>query len=53
MAEKTPSGKRGGIAFLFIVLLGYALGYLIKNVRVGLIIGLAMGLLASGILRRR
>jgi hypothetical protein len=53
MNEKKPDGKRGGISFIVIILLGYGLGYLIKNVRIGLILGLGMGLLASGILRKR
>ncbi len=53
MIEKKPDGKRGGISFFVIILLGYGLGYLIKNVRIGLILGLALGFLASGILRKR
>lgn len=48
-----PSARRGGVAFIFIVLLGYLIGYFIKNVRAGLLIGLALGFLASGIFRRR
>ena len=53
MNVKQPSNTRGTIAFVFIVLLGYALGILIKRVHIGLIIGLAIGLLASGIMRKR
>lgn len=53
MKGTKPDNKRGGIAFLFIVILGYALGLLIKRVHIGLIIGLVIGLIASGILRKR
>jgi hypothetical protein len=53
MNERKPDGKRGGISFIVIILIGYGLGYLIKNVRIGLILGLGMGLLASGIFRKR
>ena len=52
MAQK-PDQRRGTIAFIFIVLLGYLLGFFIKRVQVGLIIGLVLGLLASGIVRKR
>ena len=50
---RKPDQKRGNIAFIFIVLLGYLLGFLIKRVQLGLILGLAIGLLASGIVRKR
>jgi hypothetical protein len=52
MQKKKPDGTRGVMAFVLIILLGYALGMLIKNVRIGLLIGLALGLLSSGLLRR-
>jgi hypothetical protein len=52
MQKKKPNGTRGVMAFILIILLGYALGMLIKNVRAGLLIGLALGLLSSGFLRR-
>jgi hypothetical protein len=52
MAVK-PDEKRGGIAFVFLIVLGLAIGILIKRVHVGLIIGLALGLFASGMLRKR
>lgn len=53
MNVKSPNQTRGNIAFVFIILLGYGLGLLIKRVHIGLILGLAIGLLASGILRKR
>lgn len=39
--------QRKKIGFGFIILLGIAIGFLIKRVHIGLIIGLALGLLAS------
>lgn len=53
MAERKPNSNRGYIAFVFVVLLGYLIGFLLKKVTMGLIIGLALGLLGSGLLRRR
>jgi len=53
MAERKPDTTRGGISFIMIILIGYGLGYLIKNVRIGLILGLGLGLLASGMFRKR
>ncbi|MCU7552510.1 hypothetical protein OCK74_25550 [Chitinophagaceae bacterium LB-8] len=51
--ERKPDEKRGGIAFAFLILLGLAIGFLIKRVHYGLIIGLSIGFLASGMLKRR
>jgi hypothetical protein len=53
MKEAKPDRRRGNITFIFIVLLGYLIGFAIKRVQLGLILGLALGLLASGIVRRR
>lgn len=53
MAEKKPDTNRGYIAFAFVILLGYVIGIFLKKVTLGLIIGLVLGLLGSGILRRR
>ena len=52
MAVK-PDEKRGNIAFVFLIVVGLAIGFLIKRVHIGLLIGLALGLLASGMLRKR
>lgn len=52
-AARQPDNKRGTITFVFIILLGYILGALIRHVNIGLILGLGIGLLASGFLRRR
>ena len=53
MAEKKPDSSRGYIAFVFVILLGYVIGIFLKKVTLGLIIGLMLGLLGSGFLRRR
>lgn len=53
MKEVKPDRRRGNITFLFVVLLGYLIGFAIKRVQLGLVLGLALGLLASGIVRRR
>jgi len=48
-----PDEKRGNIAFIFLIGVGLVIGFLIKRVHVGLLIGIALGLLASGVLRKR
>lgn len=53
MAEKKTDSNRGYIAFVFVVLLGYVIGFFLKKVTLGLVIGLVLGLLGSGLLRRR
>ena len=53
MAEQKPDQKRGTIAFAFVMILGLTIGIFIKKVQVGLILGLVLGLLNSGLLRRR
>ena len=53
MAQKKPDTGRGYIAFVFVIILGYVLGLMIKKVTLGLLIGLILGLLGSGLLRRR
>lgn len=53
MAEKKPNSNRGYIAFVFVILLGYAIGLFIKKVPLGILIGLVLGLLGSGLLKRR
>lgn len=53
MAEKKPSSNRGYIAFVFVVLLGYIIGFFLKQVKVGLVIGLVLGVLGAGLLKRR
>jgi len=45
--------KRQGVSIIFLLLLGIGLGLLFKNVRMGLLIGLVLGLLSMGLMRRR
>lgn len=53
MVQRKPDSNRGWIAFVFVILLGYIIGLFLKKVTLGLIIGLVLGLLGSGLLRRR
>jgi galactitol-specific phosphotransferase system IIC component len=36
-----------------VVLLGYIIGFFLKKVTLGLVIGLVLGILGSGLLRKR
>ena len=45
MPEGKPDTKRGEAAFIFAIVLGLALGIMIKKIRIGLLIGLVMGIL--------
>jgi hypothetical protein len=51
--ERKPDRKRARVTFIFIVLLGYILGFFLKRVQLGLILGLAIGLLATVFTGRR
>ncbi|MBW0160933.1 MAG: hypothetical protein KXJ51_06060 [Sediminibacterium sp.] len=42
--------QRRKIGILTLVVIGIAIGFLIKNVRVGLLIGLALGLLSGSLI---
>jgi len=53
MAQKKPDNNRGYIAFVFVIILGYVIGFFLKKVTLGLIIGLVLGMLGAGLLRRR
>ncbi|HEY0041256.1 MAG TPA: hypothetical protein VGB71_11365 [Flavisolibacter sp.] len=53
MAEKKTDNNRAYITFVFVILLGYIIGFFIKKVTLGLAIGLVLGLLGAGLLRRR
>jgi hypothetical protein len=53
MSEQKPDRKRGTVGFAFVMVLGLIIGIFLKRVQLGLIIGLALGLLGSGLLRRR
>ena len=50
----TQSGKgRGDIALLVSIVICLVLGFLIKRVSIGLLIGLAIGLMASVFVKRK
>ncbi len=53
--ERKPDTGRGEMAFYVAIVLGIALGLFIKRIRVGLLIGMVMGLLIvfSGALRKK
>ena len=53
MPERKPDQTRGFISFGFVIVLALIIGIFLRNVRVGLIIGLVLGLLGSNLLRRR
>lgn len=42
--ERRPDTRRGDMAFIFAIILGLALGIMIKKIRVGLLAGLALGI---------
>lgn len=50
---KKPDAKRGETAFVFAIIIGLALGLLIKRVRLGILLGLIIGgaIVALGWLR--
>jgi hypothetical protein len=41
--ERKPDVKRGEMAFIFAIVIGLALGILIKRVKVGILIGIVLG----------
>jgi len=41
--QKKPDIRRGEMAFIFAIVLGLAVGILIKRVKVGILIGLVLG----------
>lgn len=52
MAQQ-PDRRRAGIGFGLAVAIGLIIGFFIKRVHWGLMIGLAIGLLSSTLVRRR
>ena len=45
MAQQRPDVRRGEMAFIFAIVLGLAVGILIKKVRIGILIGLVLGIM--------
>jgi hypothetical protein len=48
-----PSKGRRDIAVGVVIIIGLVIGFLIKRVHVGLLIGVTLGLLAAGLLSNR
>lgn len=53
MEKKAPGRTRTDMALVITILIGLGLGFLIKRLHVGLLLGLVIGLAASAMLRRR
>lgn len=53
MAERKPDRTRGFISFGFVIILALVIGIFLRNVRIGLLIGLVLGLLGGSLLKRR
>ncbi|MFL5809489.1 MAG: hypothetical protein ACJ749_08200 [Flavisolibacter sp.] len=53
MAERKPDRQRGYISFGFVIILGLIIGIFLRRVQLGLIIGLALGLLGSSLIKRK
>jgi hypothetical protein len=51
--QRKPNVRRGEMAFIFAIVLGLLLGIFIRRIRVGLLIGMVLGLLIlfTGLLR--
>jgi hypothetical protein len=45
MAQQKPSIRRSEMSFIFAIVLGLALGIMIKKVRIGILIGLVLGVI--------
>ena len=53
MAEKKPDQSRGFMSLALIIVAGIIIGDFLKNVEIGLIIGLGLGLLGGMFIKRR
>ena len=51
--SKQGDDTRRTMAVVLTILIGLALGFIIKRVTIGLLIGLALGLLLSGLIRKK
>ncbi|NOT52729.1 MAG: hypothetical protein HOP10_15805 [Chitinophagaceae bacterium] len=51
--ERKPNVRRGEMAFIFAIVLGLALGIMIKKIKIGILIGFVLGviILLTGWLR--
>ena len=48
-----PSSGRRDVTIGVVIIIGLVIGFLIKRVHVGLLIGVTLGLLAAGLLSKR
>jgi len=48
-----PDRNRGNIALVLIIVMGLVIGFLIKKVHIGLLIGIVLGLLSTIFVRKR
>ncbi|WP_198405674.1 hypothetical protein [Chitinophaga caeni] len=53
MGKKEPDRSRLNIAGIVCVVIGILAGFAIKRIHIGLMIGLALGLLSGGLLSKR
>jgi F0F1-type ATP synthase assembly protein I len=51
--SNTVNKGRGEVALIFSIILGLGIGFLIKKVHIGLLLGLIIGLLASVMVRKK
>lgn len=47
MAERRPDETRRTMSWVILIVIGLIIGYFIKRVHIGLLIGLSLGLLAA------
>lgn len=43
--ERKPDVRRGEVSFIFAIILGLALGIFIRRIKIGILFGLALGLM--------
>ena len=53
MSSRQPDRQRRNITFIFIIIVALVISFFLKNVRIGLLIGLALGLLGAGLASKR
>ena len=53
MGSRQPDRQRRKITFIFIIIVALIISFFLKNVRIGLLIGLALGLLGAGLVSKR
>ena len=53
MSEKRQSGSRLTITAILCIVVGLVIGFEIKRVHIGLMIGLGLGLLSGNMLKKR